>query len=113
TPLFRSLRVHRQRSHGILNSSAAGVLNADDGTANFNGHVHDLADLLPKRHANGTTVDGLIVRVDAHGATRDAAIASDYAIRIDGIGDIGSFAQRANLNEGSFVQQRIDALARG
>src|SRR5699024_9300885 len=109
----RNLRVHRQRGHGILNSGAAGVLNADDRTADFNSHVHDLADLLPKRHTNGTTVDGLIVRVDAHGATRDATIASDHTIRIDSIGVIGSLAQRADLNEGSFVQERIDALARG
>jgi hypothetical protein len=48
----RNLRVHRKRCHGVLNTRAAGVLNADDRATDLDRHVHDLADLLPEGHAN-------------------------------------------------------------
>ena len=87
-----NLGVHGKRGHRILDAGTTGILDADDRAANLDGQIHDVGDLLTKGHAHGTAVDGLVVRIDAHRAAVDAAVAGDHAVGVNRIRVAGGFA---------------------
>ena len=49
---LRDLRVHGQGRHRVLDTGAAGVLDADHRARDLDGELHDLGDLAPERHAD-------------------------------------------------------------
>ena len=94
-----------------MDAGAAGVLDADDGTADFDGHIHDFADFAAEGDADGTTVDSFVVGVHGDGASTDATVAGDDAVTVGGVGFVGGAAEGSDFDEGAFVEQAVDALA--
>ena len=103
--------VHCQGGDGVLDAGAAGVLDADDRAADFDGHVHDFADFAAEGDADGSAVDGFVVGVDGDGASADATVAGDDAVAVGGVGFVGGAAEGSDFDEGAFVEQAVDALA--
>ena len=94
-----------------MDAGAGGVLDADDGAADFDGHVHDFADFAAEGDADGSAIDGFVVGVDGDGASADATVAGDDAVAVGGVGFVGCAAEGSDFDEGAFVEQSVDALA--
>ena len=58
----------------------AGVVEADDGRADLQGEVHDLADLLGVGLGEAAAEDGEVLGEDEDEAAVDAAVAGDDAV---------------------------------
>ena len=108
-----NLGIHGQRRHRVLDARAAGVLDANHRAGDLDGELHHLRDLAAERHADGPAVDGLVVCVDGHGASVDAPVAGDHAVRVNRVRVAGGAGEGADFHEGALVQQGVDALAWG
>ena len=107
--------VSRQGVHGLLDASAAGIVDADDGSSVLHRQVHDLADFssvhLPQRSPH----DGEILAVDVHDTAVDGAVARHHAVSGEN-GLLQSEVRAAVLHEfvdlrkASLVQQFFNAL---
>ena len=80
--------------------------------------VHDLADLCGVGFGERAAEDGEVLREDEDEAAVDAAVAGDEAVAGDALlvhaevgGAVGD--ELVDLLEGAFVEQQVDALARG
>ena len=69
-----------QRVDAFLNARADRVVEADDGHAAVQRHVHEFGDLLPLHFRERSAEHGEVLRVHGHFATVDLAEADDDAV---------------------------------
>ena len=105
-----------ERHHAFLDAGAAGVVEADDGSADAHGDVHDLDDLGGVGFGERAAEDGEVLGEDEDEAAFDAAVAGDEAVAEDFLlvhAEVGAAVgdQLVGLFEGAFVEQELDALA--
>lgn len=94
-----------------MHAGATGVVNTNDGAADFNSQIHCGTNLLTEGFTDGTAEHSIIVGVHHHRATINSAVAGDNAIAIGVIGISGHFRQTPHLHKRAFIQEGIDALA--
>src|ERR1700682_5644933 len=113
-----NIGVTRERGDTFLNARAAGIVEADDGSARAHGKVHDFADFLRVGFRERTAENGKVLRENINQAAIDTAEAGDETIAG------GTLLLHAEIDatvtdkfveffEGAFVQQKMDALAGG
>ena len=113
-----NIGVAGQRDDAFLNARAAGIVEAHQRRAVLQRQVHHLADFLRVGFRERSAEDGEILREDVGQAAVDAAIAADHAVAGDDLlvhAEIPAAVrdQLVELFEGAFVEQQLDALARG
>jgi hypothetical protein len=107
-----------ERVDAFLNARADGVVEADDGHAAVDGHVHEFGDLLSLRFRERSAEHGEVLRVHRHFATVDLAEADDDAVagmtlRVHAEVAVAMFHVGIDLLKGAFIQQAGEAFARG
>ena len=88
------------------------------GHAGLDGQVHDLDDLLTVDLAEGAAEDCAVLGEYAHLAAVNGAVAGDDAVADGRLASSPKLVravagERVELDEGSLVEQLLDALARG
>src|SRR5208282_3910866 len=112
-----NVRVAREGSYALLNARAAGIVQADEGSAVAQGEVHDLADFLRIRFGERAAKHSKILREDVDQAAINAAKAGDKSIA-HGASFRGAKIDAAVAHkfieflEGALVQQKVNAFAR-
>src|SRR6185312_6385110 len=102
----------------LLDTSAGGVEQPDEGHPLLQGDLAQAADLELTGHPHRAGHHGEVVGGDAAGATVDVAPAGDHAVggRLDvvhrALGEVRA-AVEAELDEAALVDQQVDALAGG
>ncbi len=106
-----------ERHHAFLDARAAGIIQADDGSADAHGGVHDLDDFGGVGFRERSAEDGEVLGEDEDQTTLDASIAGDEAVAVklllfhaELVAAMGD--ELVGLFEGAFVEQELDALAR-
>ena len=107
-----------ERQHAFLDARAARIVQADDGRAGLERQVHDLDDLLRVGFRERTAEDREILREDIGRAAVDQAVAGDEAVAVDDLflhaEVVATVAdQLVGFLEGAFIEQQVDAFARG
>ena len=107
-----------QRGHAFLDARAARVVQADHRRADLHGLVHHLADLLGMGFGQRAAEHGEVLAEDKHQAAVDHAVAGDHAVARDLVVlhaevDAAVLDEHVPLFEGAFVEQHLQALARG
>ena len=107
-----------ERLHAFLNTRAAGVVEADDGSADAHGHVHHLDDLGGVGFGERAAEDGEVLGEDEDQAAFDASVAGEEAVADKPLlfhAEVGAAVrdQFVGLFECAFVEQELDALAGG
>ena len=110
--------VARERKYALLNARAARIVQADDRRAGLQREVHDLDDLLRVAFRKRSAKDGEILREDVRRAAVNQAPARDKAVTVDDLflhaKIVAAMAnQLVHLLKRAFVQQQVDAFARG
>ncbi len=72
-----------ERLHAFLDAGAAGIVEADDGSADAHGGVHDLDDLGGVGFRERAAEDGEVLGEDEDQAAFDAAVAGDEAVAVE------------------------------
>src|SRR5439155_9443106 len=111
------LGIARERDDTFLDARAARVVDADDGTAELQGQVHDLADLLREYLAQGAAEDGEVLREDEDLAAEDRSVTGDDRVAVGPPlehPEIGLTVTDVTieLDEGSRIQQLDQSFAR-
>ena len=114
----KDIGVAGERQHAFLDARAAGIVQADHGRAGLERQVHDLDDLLGVGLRERSAEDREILREDVGRAAVDQAVAGDEAVAVDHLfvhaEVVAAMAdQLVGFLEGAFVEQQVDALARG
>ena len=113
---LEDLSVTGEGAGTLLDTGTARVADADDGSANFHGLVHHLADLQRHGLTQGATEHGEVLGVDVDDAAVDGAVTGDDAVaevlllvetEIDGA--MGH--EHVSLFEAAFVEQDGDTFA--
>jgi hypothetical protein len=112
------LGIAAQRGHALLDARAARVVQADHRRADLHGLVHDLADLLGVRFGQRAAEHGEVLAEHEHQAAVDHAVAGHHAVAGDLVvlhAEVGAAVldEHVPLFEGAFVEQHLEALARG
>lgn len=112
------LAVHAERGDAFLDARAAGVVDADDGAAGFQGEVHHLDDLLAVDLAERAAEDGEVLGEDRDGAAFDGAVTGDDTVAVGAVGgqaEVGRAVpgELVQFGERSFVQEEFDPLTGG
>ena len=113
----KNIGVARERHHSLLNSRAAGIVQADHRSARAHGQVHDFRDFSGVGFRERAAEDGEILGEDVHQAAINAAVAGDEAVagralrfHAEIVGVVAhEFVQ---LLERAFIEQQSDAFAR-
>ena len=113
-----NIGVAGERQHAFLDARAAGIVQADDGRAGLQRQVHDLDDLLRVGFRERAAEHREILREHVGRAAVDQAIAGDEAVAVDDLflhAEVVAVMadQLVGFLEGAFVEQQIDAFARG
>jgi hypothetical protein len=106
------------RGDAFLDARAAGVIDADDGRAIAERHVLHLLDLFRMRLRQRAAEDGEILGEEENGAAVDGTPAGDDAVAGNLLllhAEIGRamLDEHVEFLEGAFVEEDLDALARG
>ena len=111
--------VSAERDDAFLDARAAGVVEADHRRAVPHREIHDLADLLGERLGQRSAEHGEVLREDVDQPAVDAAVAGDDAVAVDtSASSRPKSVERWTTNRSSstndaFVEQQVEALARG
>ncbi len=105
------LGVPRQRRRGVLDAGAGRVVDADDRAADHGHPLHQPGHLATEHLADRTLEHRLVVGEHPDRAAVDGAVPGHHAVTEEGVGVPGGLGQRADLQEGARVQQRVDARA--
>src|SRR5262249_14883910 len=104
----------------LLDPRAARVVQADEGRADLQREVHELADLRGVRLGEGAAEDREVLREDEDRTAVDAHRARDDAVARDLVRGLvhpevarAMDDERVHLVEGAGVTEELDALARG
>ena len=76
------LGVAGERDHALLDPSAPGVVDPDQGAAELRGEIHDLADLLGEDLAQGTSENREVLREGKHFPAEDRSVSGDNGIPV-------------------------------
>lgn len=79
---LKDFSVATEGGNTLLDTGTTGVVDADDGCADFEGLVHDLADLLGMGLRKGSTKDGKVLGEDEDRAAVDVAVAGDNTVAV-------------------------------
>jgi hypothetical protein len=109
--------VAAKRDDAFLNARAARIVEPNDRRTIARREIHDLADLLRVRLGERSAEDGEILGEDVDETPRDAAVAGDHPVAVDGAA-VAVSAVRARdgeaieLGEAAFIEEHGEALAR-
>ena len=115
---LKHLAISRQRGHALLNTRAAGIVDADDGRAVLHRHIHDLADLLAMGFGHRAAHHGEILTEHINLTAIDCAPAGDHAIACWAVFlhlEIGAAMgdEHVEFLETALIKQQLNALACG
>ena len=107
-----------ERCDAFLNASAAGIVQADDGSAGAHREIHNFANFQRVGFGERAAEDGEVLRKDVDEAAVDTAETGDEAVAggtlvLHAEIDAAVADKFVELFEGAFVEEEIDALARG
>ncbi len=112
------VRIARERHHAFLNARAAGIVQADQRRSIAHRQVHDFANLQGVGFGKRAAEDGEVLREDVHEPALDAAEPGDEAVAGRPLGlhaevraAVGD--ELVELFEAAFIEEQVDALARG
>ena len=115
---MKDVGVPCQADHTLLDPGAAGVVDTYAWAPGTNRQVHHLAHLLRKDLTERAAEDARVVREEKDLPPVNRAIPGHHAITRDflfahseGLGPVDR--EGVQLGEGSWIQEQIDALARG
>src|SRR6266436_6379090 len=113
-----NIRVTGEGSDAFLDARAAGIVEADDGSAGAHGLIHDFANLQSIRFGQRASENGKVLRENIDDAAVDAAESSDEAVAGGTLlvhAEIGAAVthELVELFERMFIEEEINALARG
>jgi len=113
----KNVRISGQRRHAFLNASASRIVQANHGSTNLRGEIHDLDDLRGVCFRERSAEYGEILRKNVNQAAFDAAIAGDETVALEfllGHAEIVAAVrdQLVGFFEGAVIEQELDALAR-
>src|SRR5690606_9655986 len=107
-----------QGGNALLDPGPAGVLEPDHGGTHFQGHVHQLADLVGDGRAQAASEHREVLGVDEDGAAVDGAVAGDdgvpegaLVLDSEALGLVAD--EKVEFVERPLVEQRVQSLARG
>ena len=100
----------RQRGHTLLDASAARIDERHHRHSHIDGHVEQMANLLPLLHTQRAAFDREVLRVDAHGTPVDLSESRDHGGTGIPFPDVSS-TETAKLLEASLVEEQIKPLA--
>src|SRR4029079_13042235 len=108
--------VAAERGDAFLDTGAARVVEADDGSAVLDRQVHHLADLLGVGLRQRAAEDGEVLGEEEDHAAVDRAVAGDDAVAGNALAVHAEIAaavddESVELDEGRRVEQQLDALA--
>lgn len=110
------LAVHAEGHDALLDTGAAGVVDADDGAARLEGEVHRLHDLLAEDLAEGAAEDREVLGEDGDGAAVDRSVAGHDSVAVRAVvlhaevrGAVPG--ELVELHEGVLVEEQFDPLA--
>ncbi len=114
----KNIGIASERKHAFLNARAAGIIQPDHGSAHLERQVHNLADFQRVGFRQRAAKNRKILSEHVGQASVDAAVAGDEPIAVDDLLVHSKVAaavpdQLVHFLECAFVQQQIDALARG
>src|SRR6266404_2046136 len=114
----KNIRVTAETDDAFLNARAAGIIQSDDRRADFHRQVHYFANLFGVSFRKRTAKDREVLRENENLATIDQTVTGNYAVagielflhaKISRAMD----HQLIEFFKRSFIQQELDALARG
>ncbi len=99
----------------FLDAGTAGVVEADDGSADAHGGVHELDDFGGVGFGERAAEDGEVLREDEDETAFDASVAGDEAVAEELLllhAEVGAAVRDhlVGLFEGAFVEKELDAL---
>src|ERR1700733_14962285 len=111
-----NFRIARQRHHAFLNARAAGIVQANYGSAGAHGEVHDFRDFRGIGFRKGAAKDGKVLREDIHEAAADTPITGDESVAGRALRFHAEVVRMVadeffELFEGAFIEQQLDAFA--
>gem|GEM_PF-5058313 len=111
------LRVAPEALDAFLDARAAGVVEAHDRHAHLQGGVHHLADLLGVGLREGAAEDGEVLAEEVDRPPVHARVPRDHAVPEDLLllhAEVVATVrdEAVELDEGAFVDEEVDALAR-
>ena len=115
---LKDVGIAAQGGHPLLNTGAAGIIQADDRRADLDGLIHHLAYLAGIGFRQGPSEHGEILAEDEHQAAIDPTVAGNHAIPGNALLFHTEIAA-AMLDKGvpflktPGVQQHVQTLARG
>jgi len=114
----KDVGVAGQGNDALLDTRAAGVVEADDGRAALHGQVHDLAHLLGVHLGEAAAEDGEVLGEDVYPAAVDGAPAGDHAIAqvlslLHAEADGAVHGKHIQLAEGTGIEQFLRPLSGG
>ena len=98
------LGVPGKRGDGVLDASAAAVINADDGAADHGNPLHQAGHLAAEHFSHRATEHGLVVRENPDRAAVDGAVPGDHAVSKERVGITRRASQRADFQEAARVE---------
>ena len=113
-----NIGVTGERGHAFLDARAAGIVQADDRRAGAHGQIHDFADFQRVGFRERAAENGEVLRENINQAAVDAAESGDKAVArrallLHAKIDAAVADKFVELFEGAFIEQQMDALARG
>ena len=114
----KNIGITAQRQNAFLDPRAAGVIQADEGRPILERHIHHLASLLRVGFRQRAAEHRKILRENVSQTAVDASPAGDEAVARNHLVFHSEIAaavrdQLVEFFEGIFVEQQLDALARG
>ncbi len=114
----KNIGVTGKRSDALLNTRAAGIVEADHGSAGAHGKVHDLADFARVGFGERAAENGEVLGKNVDETAIDLSKAGDEAVAggallLHAKIDATMTDKFVEFFKGAFVQQQMDAFARG
>ena len=112
------IRIAGERGHAFLNARAARIVEADHGCAVAHGHIENFADLLRVGFGERAAQHSEVLAKHINEAAIDRTPAGDDAVAchfLFGHAEIGAAMgdEHVEFFERAFVEQNVDAFARG
>ena len=110
-----NLSVGAEGRHPFLDTSATGIVHADDGPTGLEGHVEDLANFQAVHFTQRATVDREILGESENFPTVDGPVAGDHAVAWDDVLvhvkiSAAVFNQRIDFLEAAVIEQQFESL---
>ena len=109
---IKDAAIRSEADGAFLNASAGAVVEANNGSANFERHIHELVSFLGEHLSQRPTKQREVLGEDEDLAPLDGAPTGDHTIGVRPLFDIGIAVpgQHVELTERAVVQQVLNAL---